>query len=373
MTGEHHHDLREIVPHFQIEGRYLEAVPYGSGHINDTYASRFAVNGRTVRYVHQRINHHVFRQPELLMENVERVTRYVREQVTERGGDPQREALTLVPAEDGRYFYRTPAGDYWRTYVFIEGTRTYDQVEDIHQIYVAGRAFGNFQKLLSTMPGARLHETIPNFHHTRCRFEAFVQAKQADVVNRCCEARPEIDFALAREADTSVIVDLLDKGLLPERVTHNDTKLNNVLIDTETGREVCVVDLDTVMPGSALYDFGDAVRVGASTAAEDEQDLSKVGFDLNLFEQLAAGYLETARDFLTPLEVKHLAFSAKLLTFECGMRFLTDFLSDDVYFKTSRPAHNLDRCRTQFKMVADMEAVMPKMKEIVERYATKAA
>jgi len=362
------HELKEIVKHFQLPGDFLEAAPYGSGHINDTYASRFGVGPGVVRYIHQRINHTVFTAPEKLMENIARVTFHARKQIIARGGDPQRETLTLIPTVDGNSFYHSPAGDYWRTYVFIEGAQTYDQVVDLRHVYSANKAFGDFQKLLSDLPGARLHETIAGFHHTRSRFEAFIKAVEADTQNRAASVKNEIDFALARAADTSVIVDLLARGALPERITHNDTKLNNVMLDDLTGEAVCVIDLDTVMPGSALYDFGDSVRIGAATAAEDERNLDKVGVSLDLFDRLAHGYLDATREFLTPAETRLLPFSAKLMTFECGLRFLTDHLRGDVYFKTHRPNHNLDRCRTQFKMTAEMERKMEEMEAIIKRY-----
>ncbi|MCL5103315.1 MAG: aminoglycoside phosphotransferase family protein [Armatimonadetes bacterium] len=367
MSGQTKHDLSEIVSHFRIDGDFLDAVPYGSGHINDTYAARFKVGDGVVRYIHQRINHNIFKEPEKLMRNIERVTSHAREQIVAAGGDPDRETLNLVPTLDGKSFYRSPEGDYWRTYIFIEGAMTYDQVEDLNHVYSASRAFGEFQRLMSSLPGERLHETIPNFHHTRKRFEAFVAALEKDAMNRASGVKAEIDFVLAREADTSVVVDLLARGQLPERVTHNDTKLNNVMIDDLTGEGVCVIDLDTVMPGSALYDFGDSVRIGASTSVEDERDLGKVGMSLDMFDRLAHGYMDAARDFLTPNEIDYLPFSAKLMTFECGMRFLADHLSGDTYFKIHRDGHNLDRCRTQFKMVAEMEQQTDLMDAIVAK------
>lgn len=362
------YDISEIARHFQIDGTVLDAAPYGSGHINDTYASHVRTRNGIVRFIHQRINHGIFREPEKLMENVVRVTTHIRQAVVAAGGDPLRQSLTLIPAVDGRPFYRSPEGNYWRTYVFIEGARTYDQVEDLQHVFNASKAFGEFQKILSTLPGERLHETIPGFHHTARRFEAFRQALEKDAVCRAEGAREEIDFILQREQDVPVIVDMLQRGELPERVTHNDTKLNNVMINDTTGEGICVIDLDTVMPGSALYDFGDSIRIGASTAAEDERDLSTVGVSMDMFDRLAHGYLEAAGEFLTPAEIDLMPFSAKLMTFECGMRFLADYLSGDVYFKVHREGHNLDRCRTQFKMVAEMEHRMDEMKAVVERY-----
>ena len=361
-------DLEGICTAFAVEGRWVSSCPIPSGHINDTYCSKFEDGGRTVQVVNQRINHLVFREPEKLMENIERVTRFAREKILAAGGDPNRETLTIVPTRDGRSYHRTPEGAYWRMFIYIGGARTYDRVEDLRHVYSASKAFGNFQKMLAELPGARLHETIPDFHHTRKRYDAFLAALEFDPVRRAAAVKPEIDFVLAREKDAGDVVDGLLSGRIPERVTHNDTKLNNVMIDDRTGEGICVIDLDTVMPGSILYDFGDSVRLGAATAAEDERDLAKVGFDLGLFDRLAAGYLDAARDFLVPAETERLAFSAKLLTLECGIRFLTDHLKGDVYFKVHREGHNLDRCRTQFKLVAEMEKQMAAMDAVVRKY-----
>jgi len=361
-------DLKAIGEAFAVDGRWISSCPIPSGHINDTYCSEFEDERRRVKYVNQRINHLVFREPAKLMENIERVTRFAREQILAAGGDPMRETLSIVPTRDGRSFHVTPEGTYWRMFRYIDGARTYDKVEDLRHVYSASRAFGAFQKMLSRLPGGRLHETIPNFHHTRKRFEAFLAALDQDASSRATAVKPEVAFVLEREKDAGIVVDGLAAGRIPERVTHNDTKLNNVMIDDRTNEGICVIDLDTVMPGSVLYDFGDSVRLGAATAAEDERDLSRVGFDLKLFDRLAKGYLDAARDFLTDEETRLLAFSAKLLTLECGIRFLTDHLNGDVYFKIHREGHNLDRCRTQFKMVSEMERRMDEMKAVVDRY-----
>jgi hypothetical protein len=361
-------DLADIVKKFKIEGDFIEGGPYGTGHINDTYAGKFKKGSETVTYIHQRINHHIFLNPEALMENVERVTQHLRQKVIAAGGNPERETLNLIPAVDGKSFFRTPEGDYWRTYVFIKDAKTYDLVENLDMVYTSS-AFGKFQKDLADLPGSRLHETIPDFHNTKKRFKDFNKARESDPKNRAASAKPEVEFVQKREKDTSILVDLMHAGKMPERITHNDTKFNNVMIDDTTGEAVCVIDLDTVMPGSALFDFGDSVRIGASTAVEDEQDLSKVSMDLDMFGRLAGGYLHTAGDFLTDVEKDLLAFSAKLMTFECGMRFLADHLEGDVYFtKVHRENHNLDRCRTQFKMVEDMENKMEEMEGIVRKY-----
>jgi hypothetical protein len=361
--------LKQVISQFQLEGHYLEAVPCGSGHINDTYVSRFQVGKHEIRYIHQWINHNVFKEPKKLMENIERVTRHAREQIRATGGNLNRETLTLIPTISGNSYFQSQEGDYWRSYICIEGARTYDQIEDPRHVYNASKAFGKFQMMLSSLPGERLHETIPYFHHTPKRLESFYAALGKDLLNRARDVKGEIDTILKHGSETSIIVDMLDQGTLPERVTHNDTKLNNVMIDDHTGEGVCVIDLDTVMPGSALYDFGDSVRIGASTAIEDERDLAKVNLDLVMFDYLAHGYLDTAREFLTPVEIDYLAFSAKLITLETGIRFLTDYLNGDIYFKIHRPAHNLDRCRTQLKMVAEMEEKMDQMVNIVNQYS----
>ncbi len=272
--------------------------------------------------------------------------------------------LTLVPTVDGKDYFVDSKGDYWRTYVFVEGALGVDVVENTNQAYEVARAFGEFQCLLADLPG-RLVETIPEFHHTRSRFDALRQAIDEDVLGRAADVQAEIDFAMAREEMVDVVVDLMAAGEIAERVTHNDTKLNNVLIDTVTGKAACVIDLDTVMPGSVLYDFGDMVRTTTNLAAEDEQDLSKVEMDIDYFEALVKGYLETASGFLTAKERELLPFSGRLISFEIGLRFLTDYLQGDVYFKTHREGQNVDRCRKQFKMVESIERQMDAMQKIV--------
>ena len=329
MLPDQTYDLREISSHFQIDGEFLGAIPYGNGHINDTYASGFKTARGVVRYVHQRINHHVFKEPEKVMENMLRVTCYAREQILAAGGDPARGTLNLVPARDGKWFYRCPKGNTWRTHLLIEGATTYDTTENLHVVYSAARAFGGFQRLLSSLPGERLYETIPDFHHTRKRFEAFTHVLERDAANRAAQVKPEIDFILCREADASIVVDMLAQGRIPERVTHNDTKINNVLIDDASGEGICVIDLDTVMPGSVLYDFGDMVRAGATSGAEDEPDLTKVSLNMDLFIQLSRGYIDAVRDFLDPAEFDLLAFAGKLITYEQAIRFLGDYINGD--------------------------------------------
>lgn len=350
------HDLREVARHFSTNGEFKSATLFGSGHINDTYLATYQNGVGEIRYIHQWINHHVFKQPVLVMENIHRVTAHQRRVLTEAGcTDVDRRALSIVPALDGSPYSQDAAGDYWRTFEYIPGAHTADAIESTAQAEEVARAFGIFQKQLVDLPGPRLHETIPAFHDTPSRFAALVAAIEADVCDRAKEVRAEIDFALSREPITGTLLALHKAGLIPERITHNDTKLNNVLL-SETGEAMCVIDLDTVMPGLALYDFGDMVRTATSPAMEDELDLSKVTMQMPMFQALVDGYLSAARDFLTVTEREHLAFSGKLITFEIGLRFLTDYLSGDTYFRTHRPQHNLDRCRTQFALVESIEA-----------------
>ena len=366
-------DLATLASCFQFEGHFLQAEPLPSGHINDSYAASFHLPGGSPRrYLLQRINHHVFRTPEKLMQNIEAITAHLRAKIVSSGGDPERETLTLIPTLDGGVLHRPSGGHYWRAAIFIEGARTYDIVESLDHVYSAGRAFGNFQRLLGDFPAGQLHETIPDFHHTPKRFAAFVKAVERDVANRASSVQAEIAFVEQRAADMPILVDLLAQGQLPLRVTHNDTKFNNVMIDDRTGEGICVIDLDTVMPGLSLYDFGDAIRSGANSAAEDERNVSQVTLDLDIFDHFAAGYLHTARGFLTALEIEYLPFSARLMTLECGMRFLTDHLNGDVYFRIHHSNHNLDRCRAQFKMVRDMEARFDEMVRIVRSHQQQA-
>jgi Ser/Thr protein kinase RdoA (MazF antagonist) len=353
---------------FVFGGKVLTATPYGSGHINDTFLILAEGAPKPRRFVLQRINHHVFKQPDLLMENVERVCAHAQAKLRAAGlSDGYRRSLRLIPTHQGKSWHVDVAGNRWRCYDFIEGATGHDVVRSPAQAEAAAKAFGSFQALLADLPGERLHETIPDFHHTPARFARFQQALAKDTLGRAASSVPEIAFALARGHEVSVVVDALRDGRLPERVTHNDTKLNNVLLDDLTQEGVCVIDLDTVMPGSVLYDFGDLVRTSTSPAAEDETDLSKVRMQLPMFAALVEGYLASAAGFLTPEEKDLLPFAGKLITFEIGLRFLTDWLEGDTYFKIKRPTHNLDRARTQFKLVESIEAQLPAMRALVAR------
>ena len=364
------HDLRLISSLFEMRADFVEAQPFGSGHINDTYCAWYDQAGCRVRYIHQRVNHHVFKNPIAVMENVARVTGHALARLLAEG-NPQahRRTLTCIPARDGKPYAFDAEGNLWRTYPFIEGAKGYDEIECNEQAYQAARAFGAFQKLTADLSGERLHETIPDFHHTPKRLAALEAAIAADSAGRADSVSEEISFARARAADCARITDLIASGHIPERVTHNDTKLNNVLLDETTAEGICVIDLDTTMPGSALYDFGDMVRTAAPTSREDDPDLKHIGIRLDRFESLVRGYLSTAT-FLNSAELAHLAFSGKLLTLEVGIRFLTDHLNGDTYFKIKRPGHNLDRCRNQFGFVRALEDNMNEMEQIVERAAT---
>lgn len=359
----------EAFVNFQLDGMVTSAVPYGSGHINDTFLITLHKDDDSEgRVILQRMNTSIFGKPAELMENIMNVTSYLRKVIISQGGDPNRETLNVIKTKADLPYYIDSEGNYWRCYIFIEGARTYDQAESLEDFYQSAVSFGNFQRLLSDYPAETLHETIEGFHDTKARFETFKKAVADDVCGRAASVKKEIDFVLAHEDVANVFGELLEKGEIPLRVTHNDTKLNNIMIDDETRKGICVIDLDTVMPGLAMNDFGDSIRFGASTAAEDEQDLSKVSCDMELFEVYAKGFIEGCGGKLTKREIELMPMGAKVMTFECGMRFLTDYLQGDTYFKIHRENHNLDRCRTQFKLVEDMEQKWYTMQEIVNKY-----
>ena len=358
--------LLDVSRQFQIYGDLLHAEPCKIGHINETYIATYNQGGIQVRYVHQRINTNVFKNPDAVMSNFMRVTAHQRRKLVEAGArDASRRTLTVIPTRDNQPYYRNGGGECWRTLVFVEGVRTFEAVELPTQAYEAGRAFGEFQRLLVDLPGARLAETIPHFHNTRKRFQALQKAVQEDRANRAVDAKKEIAFALTQEKIVDVILEALARKKIPERVTHNDTKFNNVMLDVVTGKSMCVVDLDTVMPGSALYDFGDMVRTTTSPTLEDELDLAKVQMRLPMFKALARGYLESAGPFLTKNERALIAVAGKLITYTIGIRFLTDYLCGDTYFRVHRPHHNLDRARTQFKLVTSID----RQEEAMQKFA----
>lgn len=355
-------ELTEILSQFGVDA---ETVPHGNGHINRTYL----VDSQP-RVILQRINTAVFTHPEQVMENIMAVTSYLRARIEEAGGDPARETLTFLRAKDGKPYYRTEAGDWYRAYYFVEDTISLEQVNHLSDFAEAAHGFGKFQKMLADFPADRLHETIENFHNTAERYRQLDAAIREDRAGRAASVQEEIAFAQTYRRYASVVTDAIAAGSVPLRVTHNDTKLNNVLLDAKTKRAICVIDLDTVMPGSMLYDFGDSLRFGASTGAEDEQDLDKIHFDLAKFEAFTEAFLEEVGDSLTPKELELMPLSALLMTLECGIRFLADHLNGDVYFSIHCDGHNLDRCHTQFKLVAEMEQKLPEMSAIVAKYAS---
>lgn len=358
----------DVAGHFCFEGGYQTNQPYGNGHINDTYLLAFETGEqKTKRYILQRMNKDIFSKPAELMENIMAVTSYLQKIIIANGGDPQRETLNVIPAKDGKAYYVDAQDEYWRAYNFIENASSYEQVEKPEDFYESAVAFGKFQRQLADYPAASLHEIIPGFHDTKARFEVFKEAVEKDVCSRAASVKREIDFVLEREDVAGVFGSLLEKKEVPLRVTHNDTKLNNIMMDNETRKGICVIDLDTVMPGLAMNDFGDSIRFGASTALEDERDINKVWCDMNLFELYTRGFIEGCGGRLTKREIELLPMGAKVMTFECGMRFLTDYLQGDTYFKIHRPGQNLDRCRTQFKLVWDMEQKWETMRDIVLR------
>ena len=362
-------NIQNIIANFEFQGKAIKVQPYGNGHINDTFCLKNELeDGTQRRYILQRMNREIFKKPVELMENIIGVTSWIRKKIIEAGGNPERETLNVIPAKDGKSYYLDENNDYWRSYAFIEDATCYDLVENPVDFYNSAVSFGNFQRLLADYPAATLHETIENFHNTIDRFTKFKNAMEKDICGLSSSVKKDINFVLEREKDTHIICDALRDKQIPLRVTHNDTKLNNIMIDNKTGKGLCVIDLDTVMPGSALYDYGDSIRFGASTAAEDEKDLSKVSCDLELFKVYTKGYIEGCGGSLTDHEIMLLPMGAKLMTLECGMRFLTDYLEGDIYFKTHRVGHNLDRARTQFKLVADMENKWDEMIAIVKEY-----
>jgi hypothetical protein len=341
---------------------------FGKGHINDTFAVYTQrEDGSAKRFILQRINTHVFTKPHELMENIIGVTEHLRGLVVKRGGNPDAETLTVLRTKNGLPYYTAQNGDVWRAYLFIENAVCYQTAKTPELFNASAKAFGNFVSQMASYDASTLHETIEKFHDTRVRYENLARAVKADKMGRAAQCKEEIEFALARKEDCAVLMDMLDAGKLPLRVTHNDTKLNNIMMNPVTTEGVCVIDLDTVMPGLTVHDFGDSIRFGANTAEEDEQDLTLVKFSIPLYQTYTEGFLETAGNSMTSLEKEMMPWGAKLMTLECGMRFLTDFLEGDVYFHIAQPLHNLYRARTQFKLVQEMEDNWQQMNDIVNK------
>lgn len=361
--------ISQILAAYVLPGTVADVARHGKGHINDTFCVVCRMpEGGTARFILQRLSQAAFPHPEEVMENFVGITSYLRREILAEGGDPLRETLSLVKTGDGADFVTDAEGRAWRLMPFIENAECYQSATP--ELFAAsGRAFGRFQYMLRDYPARTLHETIPHFHDTESRFEQFLAALEADKLNRAEGVSPEIQFILQRKADCGVALRALREGKLPLRVTHNDTKLNNILIDRDTHEGICIIDLDTTMPGLAINDFGDSIRFGANHCMEDEQDLTKVNFDISLYEVFTRGFLEGARGSLTPGELEYLPWGARLMTLECGIRFLTDYLDGDHYFHVSHPRQNLDRARTQLKLVKDMEEQFDAMGAVVAKYA----
>lgn len=357
--------LFEIFDKFDINGKLISLTPYGEGHINHTFLANVKNNDKEKRYIFQKINGNLFKDTVGLMNNILLVTEFIKNKATREGKNVE-DCLYIIKTKDGEAFYKTEDGGY-RVYNFIDG-KSFQTVENADQFYQSAVAFGEFAKLLANFDATSLVEVLPDFHNTEKRLEAFKASLEKDTLGRAKSVKNEIEFVLSRSNYASKIVSLLESGKMPYKVTHNDTKLNNVMFDKEGKSCLAVIDLDTIMPGSLCYDFGDSIRFGCNHALEDEKDLSKVNFDLELFDAYAKGYLSAVGDGITQIEKDNLAMGSILMTYECGMRFLKDHLDGDVYFKIHRENHNLDRARTQFKLVSDMEKVFDKMKEIINKY-----
>ena len=362
-------NISEIGARFAIGGTFIEGREIEDGLINTTYLASYEnEEGEVSRYILQRINEQVFPEPLVVMRNIEHVTKHINRKVLSAKHDFSGQTLNLYPSREGENCVEGPAGGIWRCYNFIEGCRTYDVVENSHQAFQAAKAFGAFQDLLSDLPVEKVSVTIPGFHDTAARYARLLEAIAKDSEGRVAEVQDEIDFITSREEMTEVLLEHLREGRLVERITHNDTKLNNVMIDEKSDEAVCVIDLDTVMPGLALYDFGDLVRSSTSPVDEDEKDLSKVEMRMPMFEALVDGYMGMAHKFLSPLEIELLPFSGKLISLETGIRFLSDFLEGDGYFKTRYATHNLDRCRAQLALVKSIEEQEDEMMSVVKKW-----
>lgn len=357
--------LMQLIDVFDFKGENISVEVLRRGHINRTYIITNKIDNKAVRYILQRINTSVFKDPVGLMENVRGVTEYIRNAVLATGKDAARSTLNIIPVKNGDIYYFDSNGDCWRAYDYIEGSSSYDTASSAESMYKAGNALGEFQQILADYPAETLNETIVNFHNTVSRFNDFEQAVKTNGSSRAQNVIDEIEFVKDRKDFCGIIVERIKDGSVPLCVTHNDTKLNNILMDSNTDEVLCFIDLDTVMPGSRLYDFGDSIRFAASSAAEDEKDLDKVWMRLEYFEAYARGYLSRMSDVLTPMEIELIPESCILLTLECGMRFLSDYIAGDIYFDVQYPEQNLDRARTQLKLVWDMERKLNEMKEIV--------
>lgn len=358
--------LEELINKFNINGEIIDISCCNVGNINRTYIISMLDNKNNInKYILQKINTTVFHEPYLLMQNIENVTNYCKEYLKTNNKEYERGTLTVIRTKDNSNVFRTEEDEYYRMYNFLINTKTYNKPENIEMFYNAGKAFGRFVKMLDQYPMECLYETIPNFHNTKIRYDDFIKSIKKDPCNRVKDVKEEIKYFFDKKDSLGIIVDEIEKGNIPIRVTHNDTKINNVLIDTKTNEAVCVIDLDTVMPGSALYDFGDAIRSGAALTVEDDKEFEKAGINLDYFESFTKAYLSETADILTNTEIEYLAFSCILLTTELAMRFLTDYINGDTYFKCDYKNHNLDRCRNQIALAKDMENKYEYMNNII--------
>ena len=361
-------EIIEIIKHFDISGEIIEIKKLNSGHINTTFRVTVNEKGVTNYFTLQEINTYVFSNPEGVMNNIVGVTAHIRKKLKEAARDCDRGVLSLISASDGKYYYVDKDSRYWRVYRFIDKSHTLDKVENPNTLYNAGVGFGDFQKQLSDYPMDKLVETIPDFHNTPVRYAQLMDAVEKDAVGRVKNCLPEINFIKERKNEMRILTDLKAKGLMPVRVTHNDTKFNNILIDNESDEALSVIDLDTVMPGLVTDDFGDAIRFAANTADEDETDLSKVKISFELFEAFTKGFLQALEGMLTKIEIEHLVWGAKIITMEIGIRFLADYINGDIYFKIHKENHNLYRARCQLMLAKSIEENFDKLQEIVKKY-----
>lgn len=360
--------MKTVVKNFKIEGVVEDVVRYGEGHINETYL--VTIKDSNIQYILQKINNRIFPDINGLMNNIELVTTHLKNKIIANGGDYLRETLNIIKTNDDKSYYHDETG-YYRLYLFVSDSLTLQNADTKELFKESAIGFGKFVNLLADFDATKLVEVIPNFHNTLKRFEHFMETLSKDPLNRAKDCKEEIEFVLKRKEDVSIIVNLIKENKIPLKVTHNDTKLNNVLLDNNTKKALCVIDLDTIMPGSSLYDFGDSIRFGCNSASEDEKDLSKVTFLVDYFKAYVEGYLGEVKNSLNEYEIKYLPLGAKMMTLECGIRFLDDYLDGDHYFRTHRENHNLDRCRTQFKLVSEIEKNMDLLNKIVEEIVNK--
>ena len=358
--------LKKIATQFNLSGTIENIAPFGNGHINDTFKI-FIKEPEYPDYILQRKNHHVFKDIPGMMENIVRVTNHIRKKLQEENTDEiSKKVITHIQCEDGSYFYKDDDGNYWTVFLFIPGSQSVEKIENYDHAYLAGKGFGKFQEQLADLPGKPLNETIIDFHNIEFRYRNFRKALQVNYQNRVSETQPEIEFALQHEAEMHTLIKAQKAGEIPSRITHNDTKINNILFD-EKGQILCVIDLDTVMPGLVHFDFGDAIRTAACTTEEDETNLDKITINLEIFEAFAKGFLEETKSFLTEQEISLFTHSAKFMTFIMGIRFLTDYLEGDVYYKIKHPEHNIERARAQFKLVSEITKNEDEMNRIIRQ------